>query len=137
MSAEQLTKLGAPYECRLCPKCQAINWAIGLNPYEIQYETEVIRCWKCKTAFWLESYDNEIYKEDDDNALICEGTPDPSIPLEVLQTLVDVAQLGMKEFLNTDASDDELMELFNDIQGSINYVKTLISEGIIDLKTIS
>lgn len=133
MNIEALGDPEVPYECRRCPDCDALNWAAGRNMYNVgQIETDVIKCWKCGAKFWIDGYTEDIFQDDDATALICEGVPDPSIPTEILTTLLDAATEqyeDLQQGVRSEEDDPILVQTINEIEAALNFVKDLLAEG--------
>ena len=122
-----------PYECKYCDNCGAINWYAGQNPSPgVQFDTEAIQCWKCGDVFWVDESYAASYLGNFVNASICHGQVDPSIPNEVLETVLDAAEEqfeAIKGRIRTKEDDPALVEMVTEIRLSINYIKTLLNEG--------
>ena len=123
-----------PFESRICPNCAALNWAAGRYMCEIGVsETEAIQCWHCDTVFWIDGYSSECVDEPS-NAIICVGSPDPAIPLQVLRDLVDASQQCWGDMRTVDEKrpelrdDPTLVEVRENLKQSINYVIDLIHD---------
>ena len=120
------------WECRECPECEAHNWYKGQNAYEITSDAiEVVYCWKCKRLFWVE----DTYTETDGAILEFAnktfGCPDPSIPTNMLQLLVDAAKEQYDELtfkLRSSGEHEYVERLVNDLRLAINHVKTIIAD---------
>ena len=132
MKPEWLGDPEIPFESRLCPNCEALNWAAGRHICGIGIsETEAIRCWNCKTIFWLDGHSLGCV-DDPSEAIICHGEPDPAIPIQVLRDLIDAAQQNWGEMMAAHERkpelDNDLVKIRDSLMDSINYVANLIHD---------
>ena len=136
MKSKHIGDPDCPFESRYCPKCEAINWAVGRNPYNIsEYEIDAIKCWKCKTVFSVE-HDHAILNGfEEERATVCWGRPDPVLPKRVLQNIVDSADQNLKNMeaaLEENpylAGDPGLAEIMEELRKSVAYAKQVLHEG--------
>lgn len=120
------------WECRECPECDAHNWYKGQSSYEMTADQiEVVYCWRCKLAFWVE--DN--YTETDGNMIeFCNktfGCPDPAIPTNMLQLLIDAAKEQYNELelkIRSSGEHEYVEKLINDLRLAINHAKAIIAD---------
>jgi len=132
MSSEILGDPETPYECRYCPKCEAVNWAASEQCLNIgSIPTDIIQCWKCQFEFWIDGYEIHPYEGEPDT-LVCRGTPDPAIPVDYLMILLDTAIEQYKDLqmgVRSEEDDPSLIETIKEIEVAINFVKELLGDG--------
>lgn len=133
MSFDHFVDTKCPRECAICPQCESINWVLGPHPYLMDYTgDESVECWRCSNIFWTNDYYKDTYGDNLDDTTPVKGVPDPVIPRNVLETLVDLAQAQRDQLvrqLQETEDDDSLMEYIRHVEDCANYVKTLLQEG--------
>jgi hypothetical protein len=93
-------------------------------------ETEAGRCWRCGAIFEITQYDPVILDDEDTSSMmVCMGAPDPGIPTNVLQNLVDAADQQLNDLMeqwDSLANDPMAMQIIGELRKSVTFVQRIL-----------
>jgi hypothetical protein len=95
-------------------------------------EVHAIKCWKCGSCFYINSYDGILLEDEDMDAVLCDGVVDPNFPANMLQTLVDAAMEQMEDLkmrVRSTDDDPEIVDMVLEIEESVNRVRDFLADG--------